>query len=254
MKHLLLLLSLALVMTACTKDTTPAPTTTLSPEQNTSTETPKSTTMKVNYTLRLDSADGKVFDTNIESVAKESGLHESGSTYAPLPVTLGAGGVVPGFEENIKTMKKGEKKSFAVAPKDGYGESRITTVVEKRELEPEFSATVDKSQFQDRITETIQRNLLGVAGSGLTVGQTLTGGMNQDIIAKVMKIDGDNITLDIDNSKLNIFSGKELKVGATAEKNGASFVITAMSDTGVTIDVKNTKSPFYGKAFEPGAT
>ncbi len=81
-------------------------------------------------------------------------------------------------------------------------------------------------------------------------GQTLTGGLG--IVAKVAKIDGDNITLDIEN-KDHPFYGKKLEVGSTSEKDGATFTVKELTESGITMDVKNSKSPFAGKKFEVGS-
>jgi FKBP-type peptidyl-prolyl cis-trans isomerase 2 len=67
-------------------------------------------TVRVHYTGRLD--DGQVFDTSEE---------EGGE---PLEFKVGAGEVIPGFDEAVRGMKVGDKKTFEVAPDDGYGERR----------------------------------------------------------------------------------------------------------------------------------
>jgi FKBP-type peptidyl-prolyl cis-trans isomerase 2 len=146
-------------------------------------------------------------------------------------------------------MKKGERKMIQVSPKDGYGENVIVRTVPKFEVAPEFTITVEKIRFQDVITQVVPRSDLGEAGKDLKEGQTLTGGLG--IVAKVVKLDGENITLDIEN-KDQPFYGKKLVVGASAEKDGAKFTVKQLTDTGVTMDVVNSKSPFAGKKFEVG--
>jgi FKBP-type peptidyl-prolyl cis-trans isomerase 2 len=61
-------------------------------------------TVKVNYTLTVD---GKVVD----------------STKGRQPIEFKAGGhqLIPGFEKAVMGMKVGQKKSFTLKPKDGYG-------------------------------------------------------------------------------------------------------------------------------------
>ena len=60
--------------------------------------------VKAHYTLTVD---GKVVDS---SKGKE-----------PLQFKVGSKQMIPGFEKAIIGMKVGEKKSFKVSPKDGYG-------------------------------------------------------------------------------------------------------------------------------------
>lgn len=66
--------------------------------------------------------------------------------------------------------------------------------------------------------------------------------------AKVTKIDGDNITLEINNVN-NPFYGKKLVVGEKAKKENISFEVKAMTASGVTMRIINGDSPFAGKAF-----
>ena len=62
-------------------------------------------TVQVNYIGTL--TDGTVFDT---SAGRE-----------PLEFTIGAGQVVPGFDEAIKGMKVGEKKTITIPSEEAYG-------------------------------------------------------------------------------------------------------------------------------------
>ncbi len=77
----------------------------------------KGDTVSVNYTGSLQ--DGKVFDTNIESVAKQYDINKS--EYVPLNFTVGEPGMIKGFDEGVVGMKVGETKSLTILPEDGYG-------------------------------------------------------------------------------------------------------------------------------------
>ena len=68
----------------------------------------------LNYTLTVD---GKVIDS--------SKKHDK-----PLTVKIGRHQVIPGFEQGLMGMKAGQKKSFTVAPKDGYGEINPKAILE----------------------------------------------------------------------------------------------------------------------------
>ncbi|RMF59100.1 MAG: peptidylprolyl isomerase [Bacteroidetes bacterium] len=67
----------------------------------------------VHYTGKLE--DGTVFD--------------SSEGRAPLTFTLGAGQVIPGFEEAVLGMQEGETKQHAIPPEEAYGEHREDLVV-----------------------------------------------------------------------------------------------------------------------------
>lgn len=67
------------------------------------------------------STGGKVFDTSIESVAKELGVDTSKRMYRPLVVAAGKGDVIKGLDVALIGMKKGDEKKVDIKPDDGYG-------------------------------------------------------------------------------------------------------------------------------------
>lgn len=133
-----------------------------------------------------------------------------------------------------------------VLPKDGYGELTKEETVKEYEIKPKFTVTTDRQKFADSITETVPMSALGEQGKNVVVGQTLTGGSN--MVAKITKIEGENVTLLIDN-KDNPFYGKKISVGTTSTKDKAKFTVKALTETGITLEVENGNSPFAGKDF-----
>lgn len=127
-------------------------------------------TIKVNYVGKFE--DGKVFDTSIESVAKESDLYNEARPYEPLAFTVSAGQMIPGFDKGVLGMKKGDKKTITVSPADGYGEIR-EDLVQKLPL----------SGFQG-------------AGIEPKVGETYNFQVAQ---GKVLKIEGQEVTIDFNH-------------------------------------------------------
>jgi len=87
-------------------------------------------TVTVDYVGKLK--DGTIFDTSIESVAKESGKYQTGRDYTQgLSFTVGAGQMIAGFDKGVEWMKVGETKTVEIPAKDAYGErseSRLLTV------------------------------------------------------------------------------------------------------------------------------
>jgi len=77
--------------------------------------------VKVHYTGKFD--DGDVFDSS-----------EGGE---PFPFTVGAGQVIPGFDQALIGMQVGETKNVVIPPAQGYGE-RVTELVQ----------TIDRNQFR----------------------------------------------------------------------------------------------------------
>ncbi len=77
--------------------------------------------ISVDYVGRLEN--GKVFDTSIESVAKENNILITGKEYKLLNFTVGKGEIIPGFDEGVVGMKVGENKTLTIPPEKGYGPS-----------------------------------------------------------------------------------------------------------------------------------
>lgn len=71
-------------------------------------------TVRVHYTGRLD--DGEVFDTS-----------EGGE---PLEFTVGAGQVIPGFDEAVRGMNIGDKKTINIPSDEAYG-PRVDALVQE---------------------------------------------------------------------------------------------------------------------------
>lgn len=57
---------------------------------------------------------GVLYDTGAE-------FDTSFGTGMPLPVTLGQGGVIPGFEQGLEGMKAGGRRQIIIPPDLGYG-------------------------------------------------------------------------------------------------------------------------------------
>ncbi len=104
-------------------------------------------TVTVDYTGYLE--DGKVFDTSLQVVAEKTDIKKK--DFIPLKFTVGAGQVVPGFEENIIGLGKGESKRFIINPDKAYGESNPDLILKdmKRDLYIKKYSNVTNSLFKD---------------------------------------------------------------------------------------------------------
>ena len=79
------------------------------------------TTMYVNYAGYL--LDGTLFDTSYPEIAKANNVFNEGREYSPLPVNVGMGQVIPGWDEGLLLLKKGSKAKFLIPSPLAYGES-----------------------------------------------------------------------------------------------------------------------------------
>jgi peptidylprolyl isomerase len=127
----------------------------------------KGDTVSVHYTGSLE--DGTVFDSS-----------QGGE---PIEFRVGAGGVIPGFDEAIVGMAPGEKKRERIDVKRAYGERRDDLVFE-----------VERDQIPDN--------------SGITVGDVLQVGFDDGNSAavQVAAVDESTVTLDANHP----LSGKVL--------------------------------------------
>ena len=75
--------------------------------------------IKISYTGRVKN--GLVFDTTSKEVAKKEGVYDEKKIYALFPVVVGGGQVIPGLDEKLKGMKKGDRKKVEIPPEKGYG-------------------------------------------------------------------------------------------------------------------------------------
>lgn len=155
------------------------------------------------YTLRIGSSTGEIYETNFPAASATG-------TSPTLDFMIGAGSMIPGFEQGIIGMKKGEKKTIEVPPELGYGKDPTLATVHISEVAPKFTVTRDKKMFEDIITETVKKSDMQESMRTAVVGQYLTGA--NGISAKVMKITDTEMTLEVKNPQ-NIFSGKPLTVG-----------------------------------------
>lgn len=98
--------------------------------------------VKVHYRGSLK--DGTEFDSSFDG--------------APLEFTLGAGMVIPGFENAIVGMTDGETKTVSIPPDDGYGSysDELIAVIERsilpEEIEPEVGMQLEAKGEDGTVT------------------------------------------------------------------------------------------------------
>lgn len=121
--------------------------------------------------------------------------------------------------------------------------------------------TVPLEYFQDRITQKVPNDSFKdivtqvVSVEMLNVKEESLKIGNEitagETTAKIIKIENGQVTLEIKNTA-NPFYGKELKVGLKASFEGNDITIIKIEDTGVTIDIENKQNPFHGKKLAVG--
>jgi FKBP-type peptidyl-prolyl cis-trans isomerase SlyD len=123
-------------------------------------------TVKMHYTLTVD---GVILDQSAEG--------------EPLVYTQGSGQIIPGLENQLSGLKKGDRKEVTVAPDQGYGM-----------IDPNAYQTVAKTAFQN--------------APQLKVGDVVTGQLGEHPFqATVSNIGAEDITLDFNHP----LAGKTLR-------------------------------------------
>jgi FKBP-type peptidyl-prolyl cis-trans isomerase 2 len=78
--------------------------------------------VQVDYVGKLE--DGAVFDTSVKDVAIDAGIYNQKRDYLPLGFTVGAGGMITGFDKGVVGMAVGENKTLIIPPEEAYGAYR----------------------------------------------------------------------------------------------------------------------------------
>src|SRR5690554_379991 len=90
-------------------------------------EVEQGNTVAVNYTGYV--LDGTVFDTSIEEVARENNTFMEGRPYEPIEFQVGAGRVIPGWDEGLQYLKKGSKAKLLIPSTLAYGDRQASEVI-----------------------------------------------------------------------------------------------------------------------------
>jgi FKBP-type peptidyl-prolyl cis-trans isomerase 2 len=75
--------------------------------------------VEIDYIGRLK--DGKVFDTTIESVAKEHHLHNQETKYKPTTICVGQHQIVPGIDQGLIGKEVGKTYTVTLQPENAFG-------------------------------------------------------------------------------------------------------------------------------------
>jgi FKBP-type peptidyl-prolyl cis-trans isomerase 2 len=119
--------------------------------------------VKIEYECSFDN--GKVFDSS----------EKHGQ---PLGFVLGEGKVIPGFENAVMEMEKGQEKNIKIEAKDAYGEKK-----------PELINKISKEQLPEEIRDKVQ--------PGMVLGMQTPQG--QQMPVNIIEVGDTEVTLDFNN-------------------------------------------------------
>ncbi|MCL4163406.1 UNVERIFIED_CONTAM: hypothetical protein GTU68_059165 [Idotea baltica] len=129
-------------------------------------------TVKVHYTGKLNN--GQIFDSSIER--------------EPLEVTLGQGGLIPGFEKGLVDMEVNEKKTVVIPKTEAYGE-----------VQKELFQKVNKQELPDTIQPEVGMGLVAKNADG-TERELRVAEVNDDhiVIDANHPLAGHDLTFDLE--------------------------------------------------------
>ncbi len=133
-------------------------------------------TVSVHYTGKLK--DGTVFDSSLQE--------KPGRKIEPLSFTVGAGQMIPGFDQAVRGMAVGDKKTVELPPEQAYGQRDERKIYKfpKAQLGADVAARVkkgDQLQMSMASGRVLPVTVIEVADDAITVdanhelaGKTLT--------------------------------------------------------------------------------
>lgn len=162
-------------------------------------------------------ANGTVFDTSIAAQAETAGIYTLSREYAPLNITLGQGQVIPGFENAIPGMRKGETKTVTILPAQGYGvydPAKVTTIV--------LDETINRLVTIERTLNVPTKAFLA-NNPDVVTGETITSGTTNYTV-EAMGLE--NVTL-----RLDVQPGDKLRLPGTSWDS----TVVSVGETNVTV-------------------
>jgi peptidylprolyl isomerase len=129
-------------------------------------------------------ADGDAVAVHYTGTLEDGTQFDSSRDKDPLEFIIGAGQMIKGFDNAVRGMKKGEKKTVTLPPEEAYGPSRDELIVK-----------MGRDQFP--------------AGTQFAIGQQvpLATASGQQIAAEVVEVNAQFISLDANHE----LAGKTLK-------------------------------------------
>ncbi|MEM9590879.1 MAG: trigger factor [Pseudomonadota bacterium] len=102
-----------------------------------------------------DGAAQKGDRVTIDFVGKLDGEAFEGGTATDAPITLGAGGFIPGFEEGLEGVKAGEEKVLDATFPEEYGEPKLAGKAVKFEVKVKEVAAPESPKLDDEFAKSL---------------------------------------------------------------------------------------------------
>jgi len=92
---------------------------------------------------------GAVFETSDVDVALAEGVYEPHRDYEPVEFRVGAGTVLPGIEDAVRSMAVGETRTVTLSPAEAYGprDSRRVVTLPREPIEERSGVTAEPGEL-----------------------------------------------------------------------------------------------------------
>lgn len=173
--------------------------------------------VEVNYIGSF--VNGTIFDTSYKDVAIENNIYDPARRYPPLKFKVGAGQVIPGFDNAVIGMMIGEEKIVKIPSTLAYGRYDPNLVIE-----------VNRTQTSSRVQNVTLKRFMDVVGEEPFIGMNFTVSGTPWPITVVDILDSTNLTDKIIYIKHNPLGGEivDTMLGkATVEVTDSEILITA---------------------------
>lgn len=108
-------------------------------------------TAVIHYTTRLVDGEeaGAIVDTTDVDVALESGVYQGNRNYEPLSFEVGAGEVLPGLDEAVQEMERGEEQTVVLDPEEAFGHHSADEVLTfpREEIEKRSETNAEEGEL-----------------------------------------------------------------------------------------------------------
>lgn len=108
----------------------------------------KGTLVKVEYEAWTE--EGELFDTTKRDLAREHGKFNDNVVYEPLPILVGSGRVIPGFDEALQAADVGKETEVSIPAEKAFGphDPNKTDVIPLREFQKQDVAPYPGMRLQ----------------------------------------------------------------------------------------------------------
>lgn len=171
------------------------------------------------------------------------GTHDDGTEFdssrkegrTPLEFVIGRGGMIAGFENAVKSMKVGEKKTVRIEAVDAYGEEYMEKTLPSDQFKEVISQKVPASALTGNLEQKLPREQASQLFTSLDVGTEKKIG---EATLKIVSVTDADVVVAINEPKAT-FYGKKLTEGLSATaQDGSEITIKKIAGNDVDIDIK----------------